>query len=542
MASYDECRNFYSYSYFLDFYCRQANCNHAQNRQMDKVDINNTMRSGWFYILISLFLITTLSWSAFVQRENGRNSELDLTVSNAKVKRIERNLSCPYLGISALERVEKYGNGRSIHSLTNPNFNWTMGMFPYQTCEPHNNSSTGKKATTRSIDVVMTVADKSYSDVIPAWARIVRASNKMCAIAALDEYVCQIAQDLHCHCNFVGNANAVSSKQRTGWHNARVAGVKHRFLGALLHLYENRSVFMHDADVFFSKNSVTLLDEHFRAIQDSSVHGFDFIVQSNGLRDTAYDGLNWGIALMHPTPQSIALLECTIERWDDEAFGCHRRSKCDVNYYRRSQPRINHILEEAISKELAAPRVCKFKENMFNTGHRHFTGYTSAQTKIVCGGLSNGFLFNESQKTISYSVSGNETPAQQRLVLQSALELAAQTGRKLEMPRSYFHGSECEFCMLFSIKTLESNDLFSARSSQQKCDTELPSGHVSELKNGIISSNSLRFCIPISSLLALTQSDHGKLAQNRHHVLLCDPRNPAYRSIHMCTRKTSDEI
>lgn len=513
---------------------------------IDKMGNKNKKRTVIVLSILSLFLVTTkLLWNAFLHRENARTSDdelFDLTISNTKVKGMDRNLSCPYLGISTLERVEKRGNGKSTHSRTNPYFKWTMGLFPYQTCEPHINVSREKTTTRPSIDVVMTVADKSYSDVIPAWARIVRASNKMCAIAALDEYICQMAQDLHCHCNFVGNANAVSSKQRGGWHKARVAGVKNRFLGALLHLYENRSVFMHDADVFFRKNSVTLLEEHFRAVQDSSVHGFDFIVQSNGQRDTAYDGLNWGMALMHPTPRSIALLECTIERWDDEAFGCHGRSKCDDSYYRRSQPRINHILEEAISKEHAVPRVCKFKENMMNTGHKHFTGYTSAQTKIVCGGLSNGFLFNESQKTLSYSVSGIETPAQQRLVLQSALELASQTGRKLEVPRSYFHASECEFCMLFSIKTRDSNDLFSARSSQQKCDAELSSDRVSELKNEIISSSSLRLCLPISSLLALTQSDHGKLAQTRHHVLLCDPRNPAYRSIHMCSRETSDEM
>ena len=162
--------------------------------------------------------------------------------------------------------------------------------------------------------------------------------------------------------------------------------------------------------------------------------------------------------------------------------------------------------------------------------------------KHVLARIEYHILFNESQKTISYSVSGIETPAQQRLVLQSALELAAQTGRKLEVPRSYFHASECEFCMLFSIKTRDSNDLFSARLSPQKCDTELSYGRVSELKNKILSSSSLRLCLPISSLLALTQSDHGKLAQTRHHVLLCDPRNPAYRSIHMCSRETSDEI
>ena len=494
--------------------------------------------------VLALIIIYKVIFTFFCEWSREKTKNLYDVVSNPKkFEEVTKKLSCPYLGVGDIERVEKRGNGRSIHSLRDPFFKWTMGMYPYQTCSSLILDQNNKEiAFTRSIDVIMTVADKSYSDVIPAWARIVRKSNKVCAVAALDDYICQMAQDLQCQCTFVGSANAISSKQGVGWHKARVAGVKNRFLGALTFLYENKSVFMHDADVFFREDSVNILDKYFRAIQSSSSHGFDFIVQSNGKRDTAYDGLNWGMALMHPTPRSVSLLECTLERWDDEAFGCRGHSKCDKSYYKRSQPRINRILEEAMSNDIAVPRVCQFKEDMMMSGHKHFTGYTSVQTKIVCGGLSRGFLFNESQKTLSYNLSGIESPALQRLALQTALELASQTGRKLEVPRSYFHHIECEFCMLFSIRTQESMELFTARSPYHDCAAVLSSKDALSLKEEITTSNRLRICLPMRTLIDLSQSDNGTLALARHSVYLCNPQNPAYRSTHMCTRETSDEI
>merc|ERR1711871_1872488 len=142
-----------------------------------------------------------------------------------------------------------------------------MGMYPYQSCMILRYDA---NPSARSIDVVMTIADESYSEVIPTWARIVRASNKSCAVAALDKSMCDMAKSLHCHCDWVGTSDAVASKQGRGWHKARITGVKNRFLGALMHLYENISVFMHDADVFLREYSVTSLDRYFRLIEESS--------------------------------------------------------------------------------------------------------------------------------------------------------------------------------------------------------------------------------------------------------------------------------
>ena len=70
-----------------------------------------------------------------------------------------------------------------------------------------------------------------------------------------------------------------------------------------------------------------------------------------------YDDLNWGFVWMGGSPRSVLLLDCLLESWEHVSFVGHS------NFHRRSQPRINHLLEEH-SVEMDAAR------NAFGSWHK----------------------------------------------------------------------------------------------------------------------------------------------------------------------------
>lgn len=416
--------------------------------------------------------------------------------------------------------------------------NQTAGWYPYKNCKEEYVSNLREENEPGVIDVAITVANSAYLEVIPKWATIIRSMNITCAVVALDNEICNAAMEVKCLCEDISDAKTNNFANQEGWHGARVAGVKKRFMGAVTYLNMNKTILMHDADVFFRNGESLKRFERFLHSIVNGKHNYDIVIQSNGKRDVAYDGLNWGVAFIKPSPKTIALLQCTLTMWDDDAFGCPRRKKCETSYYWRSQPRINHILEESLQHI----KVCKFEHRKLESfGIKHFTGYSSAKTKIVCGGMANGYAYDKDVKTISYHVDSKESPWSQREKLHQALVLSERTNRKLEIPRAFYEGKEYDFCQLFFIANKPAvMDQLSAKNletgcAQDKVDFE-SSGE--SLEMAVRSSKKSRLCLSKDQLSTLQY-----IPTESTHVPLCDPTNPFYKIIHMCHRQTNaDEI
>ena len=57
-----------------------------------------------------------------------------------------------------------------------------------------------------------------------------------------------------------------------------------------------------------------------------------------------YDDLNWGFVWMGGSTRSVRLLNCLLDAWNHSSFT--GATSAFVNFHRRSQPRVNHLLEE----------------------------------------------------------------------------------------------------------------------------------------------------------------------------------------------------
>ena len=431
--------------------------------------------------------------------------------------------SCEVIGIQTLNRVELHEK-RSFEGQ-----DWLRGYYPYPRCT---SDFEGEAAFKPWSLMVVTVMDVSYVEVLPTWTEQVKAIGAKCFVVAMDVSVCQKAERLSCGCSG-STAPAVEGSSKVGWHEVRVKSVKERFEGALNFLEAGYHVFMHDADVLFETSGMKLLLEYIKRHQQKS-SSYDFMIQDNGSRDTAYDGLNWGFAWMSNTTNAIATLRCTLERWNDSAFGCPAHGVCN-SYYKRSQPRINHILElGTVFRNVSA---CKLPD-LSTFKAIHMTGYPTVAIKLTCA-KSLGYIRDTYSGRIAYRVPNNSKLSEQRRALIAALNYARTNKVKVEIPEVFYSGRKISFCDAFDVSDI-SPYLMSRNGSS--C------AHHAFNVTGV--SNETRFplfCARFENLLKETSSLESNSATGNDaspfRIPICDPHNPKYKKFHCCQRVDgSDEL
>lgn len=430
--------------------------------------------------------------------------------------------SCSTFGIEVLQRVGMMSDAYDPESDHEP-----FGQFAYATC-PSLDTAAGLDVTSTSVArentrrfAVLTVVDSNYLEVLPTWAAQVQSLGQRCVVMAVDDKTCGTALMLGCDC-FPSSASHQDLRTASGWHQNRVHSVKLRFEGARYLLSEGYDVLMHDADVLFKEAGL----EHVMSYWSSHGHNYDFMVQDNGIRKVNFDGLNWGFVFMRSTKSSISLLSCTLERWDDPAFGCGKK-RCD-SYYLRSQPRINHILELA----LRSPRgisVCKLPA-LKSFGAVHMTGYPTVAAKLTCAKAA-GFLFNASIHRIAYDVPSSADVPSQRIALQNAVAIATQLGAKLEIPKAFVDREEQNFCRLFDVMRIAS--ILAAPSSSCTNNTLVL---VRVAQQSFVDTTERRICIDFQDVLNSPSHSHA-----RYQIPVCDPKDPTYDKIHCCERKDGSD-
>jgi hypothetical protein len=418
--------------------------------------------------------------------------------------------------------------------------NWLVGHYPYKMCpmisSPRRTLDTNARAAAPV--VVVTVMDRSYSGILPLWAAQVHKAGASCFVVAIDADVCSMATLESCECLGPDPAHEreesrpVITAATRGWHRNREESVKRRFVGALKVLASGRAVFMHDADVLFPSGVKQFID--YGASLWRSEQMVDLMVQDNGNRDTAYDGLNWGFVWLNPTPFTRALLNCTVKKWEDAAFGCPKKGLCN-SYYKRSQPRINHILELSLKLRGTIP-ICKLP-SLSTFGAIHMTGYPNAAAKLACARAS-GFLIEVLATRLSYTVPSHASLVEQRLALQAAIVFANSSGVKLEIPKSYYNQSVVGICDVFD---LSNTGHFLTAPTMQTCDIFISSVEGVKIQRG---KNTL-YCLDYGILLKMgTTSQVFNNSPAQLKIPICDPRDPQYESFHSCYRHdgTDDEI
>lgn len=419
---------------------------------------------------------------------------------------------CAFLGIGDIERVGMEETS-AVQGET-----WFKGYFPYPSCPRSARSNTHLGPTT-----IVTVMDMNYIEVLPTWAGEVHSVRHECFVVAVDYLVCAEARKQHCGC-MDSNEPPQQLVNKSGWHPNRLISVRKRFEGALFLLENGKNVFMHDADVLFMKDGMKALFEYIRGLHHLA---YDFVVQDNGVRKVSYDGLNWGFVWMHNTKASRALLQCTLDRWDSPAFGCNRTQSDCSPYYKRSQPRINHILELASMNKMCS--VCKFPA-ISSFKAKHMSGYPSTAAKLTCA-KGDGYLRDVLSATVAYSVPAGTSIVAQRRALIGALHIAKLAGIKLEAPRAHFAGEFHNFCSVFDVSNISPHIATPKLSSCTRM--------VSDVRNiEKVVGTGERICLDFDMISKL-QLDHNTPLS----VPVCNPHNPYYMKIHCCERpKGKDEV
>lgn len=452
---------------------------------------------------------------------------------------------CHQLGINDIMRVQRSDNYKSTRK--SDGLEWRSGFYDYAQCRPQKRGSfyrfgskSGSLWHTR-IAVLMPV-DRSYESVIFDWSSVVHRAELDCFALTLTADTCSVVETHGCRCINVNTSetNADSNMAEVGWHGMRISAVKLRFFGALTLLQAGYDVIMHDADVFFTLDSLLHVLSYLSEVTHSQPD-LDFVAQDNGVRRVPYDRLNWGFVWLRQSTVSLNILRCTLERWDDEAFMCEDRTNCDLSYQLRSQPRINHIVEDSIVHDVARPSMCLISSEILKSfGIKHMTGYTNAFTKQTCA-KAYGYLKlgASAHQTLAYHVPVNATATEQKNALLAALAYARVTQRHLEIPQAYYRGRTVSFCLLYEIKDEPIHDLLSPHFGSCDDGTEIHDLH-QLLVSPPWKLKDKRICIRFADLL-----NSGFMLRRKgvHKTIsLCDPTNKTYSSLHMCQRSDGDEI
>ena len=443
--------------------------------------------------------------------------------------------SCSYFGIETIQRVGRTERNRAAGEL------WAKGFYPYQPCpvddglqDWHQSLSPTKFAQPVA---VLTVMDSSYLDVLASWAHDVRNNGHACFVVAVDVAVCAEVKRVGCGC-FTSELKVNNLRRQSGWHTNRVTSVRKRFEGALSLLDEGYSVFMHDADVLFRPSGLMNLTKYASWVMNNQrLKKFTFLIQDNGARDTAFDGLNWGFVWMTNTPSAKGILRCTLERWNDPAFGCVSKGPCN-DYYLRSQPRISHILELAISSERDVSACMLPEISTFNAVH--LTGYPSVASKLTCAKALGILRERQAVPTVAYVVPPEADIFAQKQVLQVALYLADSFGAKVEIPATFYKSQPIEFCDIFDVKGIAERVTSTSTASCSKYLHTIDAQTVLELSE--LKAHQHRVCVDFRDLRN-AGSEVSLLAQRAFIVPVCDPSNPVYKATHSCIRENgTDEI
>ena len=229
--------------------------------------------------------------------------------------------------------------------------------------------------------------------------------------------------------------------------------VRQRFAFARSLLQEGtHSVLMHDADVFFQGGGLPRL---LAFLENQS--SMDLVVAPNGRHAGNYDNLNWGMMWLSGSNRTLALLDCALAEWDQAAF------RGVGSYYRRSQPRMNHLVETHFENTPRSNqmRVCKVPSKLNALAYTHMTDFSTVRAKLICA-VSQGLLAELSPQAIAqtaagkrprslaYVLPGKPTVGEQQRALGSAIRLATALGRALALPQAWHrHKKEVPFCSLY---------------------------------------------------------------------------------------------
>ena len=292
-----------------------------------------------------------------------------------------------------------------------------------------------------------------------------------------------------------------------------------RFEFALMLLRQGRNVLMHDADVFYRNGAETLVA--LRRYVEALPSHVKIIASDNGKRETMFDGLNWGFVWLRAEGGEVAdLLECTLANWDNGAFQASTLKSTD-GYYARSQPRINHILEDALrSGAMSTRSVVMPPKTWPKVLYRHMTGYPDVEHKIVCAMAERLLEDTRNARSLAYMTPMGATPMRQLALLHAALSIAESEKRLLRIPRAFdFDGKAVGFCLLFDVAGLlgkvtgatDVGDVCNATATQRCIDED-------EL-----------------SQMANRRREPGSMPK---HV--CDPHHASLRPIHCCDERTKE--
>lgn len=463
--------------------------------------------------------------SVYSSELSGCTEEKISTLKNAsysKFKVMVDSNSCSKLGIKEIHKVGKSEHCRIAKSLDTVNYvskSWQFGWYPYKTCNIDDDIN-----ITRGKHIILTVANSAYIDVVPTFAKTAFAVNASCALVAMDKEICEAARQHSCTCLYYGSHSSNSKHSdegqlKSGWHRSRVDGIKLRFNGTMDILKSGHSVLMHDADVFFTVNSLRAVLDYIDLLQSSPHHSPDWVIQHNGRRTTAFDELNLGFSWMKSGGPVENILECSLDLWDFPVFHQRKGETQDQGYYARSQPRVNHIIEQAMGSMEVPPKICLFNKTLLDTSgsFKHMTGYATVASKITCA-REQGYLYDEKQKMIAYSVPKTASVDDQFNALLAALYIAENKNIKLAVPSAFYEKSQVSFCLLFTVGRIPAN-LFATPLSKEMC---------SDGFNNITTVE----CLDFSKLIKSKNRYVEKSAMEK--IKTCDPHSPSLRATHSC--------
>ena len=377
-----------------------------------------------------------------------------------------------------------------MHQVTDNNASaplpWQLGHYPYKTCRVttiSNVTGSGSRPT-----IVLMVASEAYAELIPKWSEQTRNAKVACAVGLIGKSAvpCQVARSSGCLClsgaASVQRRPALDAKVTTSTADAfwssgsdRTAAVQQRFVYALELMSKGYAVLMHDADVILRDagfsihkrtglrmarpSSLELLLK-FAYAAEALGEGRDFVVSDNGQwRKASFDGLNWGVVWMSGSTTCAQLLRCLLASWSHPAFAePDPPVRGETTYWRRSQPRINHLVELRLQSGESALSLCMYNEWMAGHAYLHLTGLSTADQKISCA-RARGIVTLErdiasSERTLSYWVPPGASPIRQWAALLESFALAAKLNRTVHPPYAYSGYERIPICRLVDVRRL----------------------------------------------------------------------------------------
>lgn len=241
-----------------------------------------------------------------------------------------------------------------------------------------------------------------------------------------------------------------------------------------------------------------------------------------------YDDLNWGFVWMGGSPRSVLLLDCLLESWEHVSFVGHS------NFHRRSQPRINHLLEEHFENSARNGQrlhVCKVPVPLHKETFRHMSGQTNARSKIVCavaeGVLSahppnitssagapsesaaistNPHIDLEPTRTLGYVAPSTATVDQQQAALDAALIVANASSRAVRLPATYNKRGQLKpFCTILNARGLPHDAMLISPEPdrRQTCSNQPPQPLPRATAPSAATQGPMTLCVSFEALLAL---------------------------------------